>query len=179
MKKIERTFYLNRLKGLKDTPDIKIITGIRRSGKSELMKDYINYIKESDKKANIVYVDFYDLEFDGLKDYKELNKYIKERISAKKNNYLFIDEVQLCNGFELTINSIHNSGECDIYITDSNAFLLSSDLSTLFTGRYIEIEVYPFSFSEFCEYYDNQKNKEDLLDEYVTKGGLAGSYFYN
>ena len=179
MKKIERAFYLNRLKGLKDTPDIKIITGIRRSGKSELMKDYINYIKESDKKANIVYVDFYDLEFEGLKDYKELNKYIKEKISAKKNNYLFIDEVQLCNGFELTINSIHNSGECDIYITGSNAFLLSSDLSTLFTGRYIEIEVYPFSFSEFCEYYDNQKNKEDLLDEYVTKGGLAGSYFYN
>lgn len=179
MKKIERTFYLNRLKGLKDTPDIKIITGIRRSGKSELMKDYINYIKESDKKANIIYVDFYDLKFDGLKDYKELNKYIKERISAKKNNYLFIDEVQLCNGFELTINSIHNSGECDIYITGSNAFLLSSDLSTLFTGRYIEIEVYPFSFSEFNEYYDNQKNKEDLLDEYVTKGGLAGSYLYN
>ncbi|MDD6250099.1 MAG: AAA family ATPase [Bacillales bacterium] len=141
MKKIERTFYLNRLRGLKDTPDIKIITGIRRSGKSELMKDYINYIKESDKKANIIYVDFYDLEFDGLKDYKELNKYIKERISAKKNNYLFIDEVQLCKGFELTINSIHNSGECDIYITGSNAFLLSSDLSTLFTGRYIEIEI--------------------------------------
>lgn len=132
---------LNRLRGLKDTPDIKIITGIRRSGKSELMKDYINYIKESDKKANIIYVDFYDLEFDGLKDYKELNKYIKERISAKKNNYLFIDEVQLCKGFELTINSIHNSGECDIYITGSNAFLLSSDLSTLFTGRYIEIEI--------------------------------------
>lgn len=179
MKKIERTFYLNRLKGLKDTPDIKIITGIRRSGKSELMKDYINYIKESDKEANIIYVDFYDLEFDGLKDYKELNKYIKERISDKKNNYLFIDEVQLCKDFELTINSIHNSGECDIYITGSNAFLLSSDLSTLFTGRYIEIEVYPFSFSEFSEYYDNQKNKEDLLDEYVIKGGLAGSYLYN
>ena len=179
MKKIERTFYLNRLRGLKDTPDIKIITGIRRSGKSELMKDYINYIKESDKKANIIYVDFYDLEFDGLKDYKELNKYIKERIIAKKNNYLFIDEVQLCKGFELTINSIHNRGECDIYITGSNAFLLSSDLSTLFTGRCIEIEVYPFSFSEFSEYYDKQKNKEDLLDEYVIKGGLAGSYLYN
>lgn len=179
MKKIERTFYLNRLRGLKDTPDIKIITGIRRSGKSELMKDYINYIKESNKKANIIYVDFYELEFDGLKDYKELNKYIKERISAKKNNYLFIDEVQLCKGFELTINSIHNSGECDIYITGSNAFLLSSDLSTLFTGRCIEIEVYPFSFSEFSEYYDKQKNKEELLDEYVIKGGLAGSYLYN
>ena len=99
MKKIERTFYLNRLRGLKDTPDIKIITGIRRSGKSELMKDYINYIKESDKKANIIYVDFYDLEFDGLKDYKELNKYIKERISDKKNNYLFIHEDQLCEDY--------------------------------------------------------------------------------
>ena len=179
MKKIERTFYLNRLKGLKKTPDIKIITGIRRSGKSELMKDYINYIKESDKSANIIYIDFYDLEFDDLKDYKKLNKYIKERVSTSQNNFLFIDEVQLCNQFELAINSIHNSRTCDIYVTGSNAFLLSSDLSTLFTGRYIEIEVYPFSFGEFCEYYDNKKNKEDCLDEYVIKGGLAGSYLYN
>lgn len=179
MKKIERTFYLNRLKGLKNTPDIKIITGIRRSGKSELMKDYINYIKESDTNANIIYIDFYDLEFDDLKDYKKLNKYIKERIMVSQNNYLFIDEVQLCKQFELAINSIHNSGTCDIYVTGSNAFLLSSDLSTLFTGRFIEIEVYPFSFREFCEYYDNRNDKEEYLDEYVMKGGLSGSYLYN
>ena len=172
MKKIERTFYLNRLRGLKDTPDIKIITGIRRSGKSELMKDYINYIKESDKKANIIYVDFYDLEFDGLKDYKELNKYIKERISAKKNNYLFIDEVQLCKGFELTINSIHNSGECDIYITGSNAFLLSSDLSTLFTGRYIEIKMLPLSFKEYAKLQKTTRSNDELFTEYMADGGF-------
>lgn len=178
MKRIERTFYLNRLKGLKDTPDIKIITGIRRSGKSELMKDYINYIKESDKEANIIYVDFYDLEFDGLKDYKELNKYIKERISDKKNNYLFIDEVQLCKDFELTINSIHNSGECDIYITGSNAFLLSSDLATLFTGRTYEIEIFPFSFKEFLKYYEI-KDIQEAFDKYVLEGGMAGSYLYD
>lgn len=178
MKKIKREYYLNRLIGLKNTPDIKIITGIRRSGKSELMKDYINYIKESDEDSNIIYIDFYDLEFDTLKDYKELHKYIKDNINPNKTNYLFIDEVQLCEGFELAVNSIHNSGQCDIYITGSNAFLLSSDLSTLFTGRYIEIEVFPFSFAEFCEYNERQKNIDEYLDEYIVKGGLSGSYEY-
>lgn len=178
MKKIKREYYLNRLIGLKNTPDIKIITGIRRSGKSELMKDYINYIKESDEDSNIIYIDFYDLEFDTLKYYKELHKYIKDNINPNKTNYLFIDEVQLCEGFELAVNSIHNSGQCDIYITGSNAFLLSSDLSTLFTGRYIEIEVFPFSFAEFCEYNERQKNINEYLDEYIVKGGLSGSYEY-
>ena len=179
MKKIERTYYLNRLKRIKDTPDIKIITGIRRSGKSELMKDFIEYIKSSEANSNVIYIDFYNLEFESLKNYLELNTYIKSKIKNNKKNYLFIDEVQLCKNFEIVINSIHNSEECDIYITGSNAFLLSSDLSTLFTGRYIEIEIYPFSFGEFCKFYNNQKDKEELLDEYLIKGGLAGSYLYS
>lgn len=109
IKKIERTSYLNRLKGLKDTLDIKIITRIRRSGKSELMKDFIKYISETNVNSNIIYIVFYDLEFDNLKDYRELNKYIKEKINSKKKNYLFIDEVQLSNKFEIAINSIHNT----------------------------------------------------------------------
>ena len=93
MKKIKREYYLNRLIGLKNTPDIKIITGIRRSGKSELMKDYINYIKESDEDSNIIYIDFYDLEFDTLKDYKELHKYIKDNINPNKTNFISVSNV--------------------------------------------------------------------------------------
>lgn len=178
MPRIERTEYLDRLKGLKNTPDIKIIIGIRRSGKSELMKDYINYIQETEPKANLIYIDFYDLEYDNLKNYKDLHEYVKKNIKDGTNNYLFIDEVQLCDKFELAINSIHNIGLCDIYITGSNAFLLSSDLSTLFTGRYVEIEIFPFCFKEFCLYYNKQNDLENVLDDYVIKGGLSGSYVY-
>ena len=178
MKYIERTNYLNRLIGLKNTPDIKIITGIRRSGKSELMRAYIEFLKKYDKKANIIYLDFYDLEYEEYKDHKSLNDYVNNNYKKNKNNYLFVDEIQLCKSFELAINSLNNSGKFDIYITGSNAFLLSSDLATLFTGRFIEIKVFPFSLYEFSKYYDHINNREDLFDEYVTKGGLAGSYIY-
>ena len=178
MKYIERTNYLNRLIGLNNTPDIKIITGIRRSGKSELMRAYIEYLKKNDKRANIIYLDFYDLEYEEYKDYKSLNDYVNNHYKKSKNNYLLIDEIQLCKSFELAINSLNNSGKFDIYITGSNAFLLSSDLATLFTGRFIEIKVFPFSLYEFSKYYDDIDNREDLFDEYVTKGGLAGSYIY-
>jgi len=176
---IERTKYLSRLKGLKDTPDIKIITGIRRSGKSELMQAYMSYLREINSEANIIFIDFYDLEFEDLKEYRALHRYVKERLVNGKSNYVFIDEIQLCPNFELAINSLHNSKKCDIYITGSNAFLLSSDLTTLFTGRFIEIPVYPFSFAEFCEYFNSNTDTRILFDEYVQKGGLAGSYAYS
>ena len=178
MKYIERKAYLDRLKGLKNTPDIKIITGIRRCGKSELMQAYMEFIRQSDLNANIIFVDFFDLDFDDLKNYKALHGYVNEKFIQGKNNYVFIDEVQLCSQFELAINSLHNSMKYDIYITGSNAFLLSSDLTTLFTGRFIEIPVYPFSFKEFCLYYSDTADKNELLDEYICKGGLAGSYVY-
>ena len=179
MKYIERKTYLDRLKGLKNTPDIKIITGIRRAGKSELMHAFMDYLGKTDNSANIIYVDYYDLKFDDIKDYKALNDYVEEAYNPKKTNYLFVDEVQLCNQFEKTINSLHNSKKFDIYVTGSNAFLLSSDLTTLFTGRFIEIPVFPFSFSEFVQYYEEEaKDVFQLFDEYVIKGGLAGSYEY-
>lgn len=178
MKFIERTQYLDRLIGLKNTPDIKIITGIRRCGKSELMKAYMAYLKENDNNANIIYVDFFDLNFEEYKDYKALNKYVSDNYEANKNNYLFVDEVQLCDKFELVINSLHNSGLYDIYITGSNAFLLSSDLATLFTGRFIEIKVFPFSFAEYSKYYGDEKDIQSLFDKYVMNGGLSGSYVY-
>lgn len=178
MKYIERNEYLDRLIRVKDTPDIKIITGIRRSGKSELVRAYTKWIQENDKQANIIYIDFADLIFDTLKDYKKLNSYIEEKFVPNKSNIVVIDEVQLCPKFELTVNSLYNSQKYDLYITGSNAFLLSSDLSTLFTGRYIEIPVFPFSFKEFCKYHEFNLNSPDVLNRYVEKGGLAGSYVY-
>ena len=179
MKYIERTSYLNRLKGLRGTPDIKILTGIRRCGKSELLKAYMQYLKAEVSSANIISVDFFDLDYEYLKDYKALHAYVKDHYQAGKDNFVFIDEVQLCDHFELAINSLHNSGKFDIYLTGSNAFLLSSDLTTLFTGRFIEIPVYPFSFQEFCTYFAEEKDRHILLDQYLRYGGLPGSYEYS
>ena len=179
MKTIVRERYLERIKALKDTPDIKIITGIRRSGKSNLMQTYIDYLKTNFEAANIIFIDYMDLEFEEIKEYHALHKYVEDRYDKEKQNYLFVDEVQLCPNFELAINSLYSKNKYDIYITGSNAFLLSADLATLFTGRYIEIHMFPFSFKEYCEYYSDQADKDKLFEEYFIKGGLAGSYAYN
>ena len=178
MKIIERKKYLNRLIRLKDTPDIKIITGLRRSGKSELVRAYMELIRTNED-TNIIYVDFADLKFDDLKTYKELYNFCEGQYIDGKTNVIVVDEVQMCEKFELAINSLYNSRKYDIYITGSNAFLLSSDLSTLFTGRFIEIPVYPFSFAEYCEYYGYDSNTANVLDSYVMCGGLSGAYVYS
>lgn len=179
MRTIERTEYLNRIKNLKDTPDIKIITGIRRSGKSILMQKYIQYLKDNFDDINIIFIDFMDLSFEHLKEYHALHSYIENHYEEGKSNYLFIDEVQMCPDFELVVNSLYSKGKYDIYITGSNAFLLGTDLATLFTGRYIEIHVYPFSFKEYCKYYSDINDINQLFEDYTIKGGLAGSYIYN
>ena len=179
MKTIIRERYLERLKALKDTPDIKIITGIRRSGKSNLMQVYIDYLKENFEDVNIIFIDYMDLEFEEIKEYHALHKYVEDRYDKDKKNYLFVDEVQMCPKFELAINSLYSKRKYDIYVTASNAFLLSADLATLFTGRYIEIHMFPFSFKEYCEYYSEESDKDKLFDEYFKKGGLAGSYAYH
>ncbi len=179
MKTIVRERYLERIKDLKDTPDIKIVTGIRRSGKSNLMQAYIEYLKGNFEDSNIIFIDYMDLEFEEIKEYHALHKYVEDRYDKDKKNYLFVDEVQLCPNFELAINSLYSKNKYDIYITGSNAFLLSADLATLFTGRYIEIHMFPFSFKEYCEYYNGENDKDKLFEEYFMKGGLAGSYAYN
>ena len=175
---IERKRYLERIKDLEGTPDIKIITGVRRSGKSELMKAYIRFLSQNRDSANIIYIDFFDLSFEHLKEYHALHDYIKDKYDPEKTNYVFVDEIQLCDKFELAINSLHASHKYDIYLTGSNAFLLGKDLATLFTGRYIEIHMLPFSFAEYCEYYSGKNDIYELFDEYFIKGGLAGSYEY-
>lgn len=178
MKLIERTLYLDRLKRVRNTPDIKIITGIRRSGKSELMRSYLKYIKENEPETNLIEIDYGNLKYDDIKDYKSLYSYVERNYKQNTKNVLMIDEVQLCKGFEIAVNSLHNNKKYDIYLTGFNAFLLSSDLSTLFTGRFIEIPVFPFSFKEYLEYFEINDNFSNHLENYLKVGGLAGSYLY-
>ena len=176
MKTIKRK-YLQDIIDVMGTPDIKVITGVRRSGKSELLHMFIEYVNENDANSNIIYIDYNLDKFDELKQYKELISYVSEKYNKDKNNYILIDEVQMCDDFEKAINNFHAEGKYDIYITGSNAFLLSSDLATLFTGRTYSIEVYPFSYKEFLEYY-NLKDVNDSFDRYVLEGGFSGSYLY-
>ena len=179
MKLIRREQYFNRIISLRGKPDIKVITGLRRSGKSELMRAYRDYLQSESDDINIIFIDFADLKFDDIKNYKALYSFIEEHYVNDKENIVMIDEVQLCSQFELAINSLHNSGKYDLYITGSNAFLLSSDLATLFTGRFMEIHVFPFSFKEYCQYYEIDGKENDSLEQYVLAGGLSGSYIYD
>lgn len=177
MKQIDRPHYMQRLYDLKNTPDIKIITGIRRAGKSWLLRAFIEKLRQKPDQ-HIIYIDLIDIAFERLKDYHALYDYIEAAYQPGKTNYLFIDEVQLCEKFELAINSLHAKGTYDIYITGSNAFLLSADLATLFTGRYMEIHVFPFSFKEYYAYHDLPQDIDALFDDYTLQGGFAGAYVY-
>ena len=159
------------------TPDIKVITGVRRSGKSKLLEAFKVHIQKSNINANIIHINFNLPEYDVLTDYKALYDYINSKFIDGCENFVFIDEVQMCECFEKAINGLHATEKFDIYITGSNAFLLSSDLATLFTGRTFEIKVYPFSFGEYMQYFELQ-DKYDAFDKYMIEGGMAGSYLY-
>ncbi len=177
MKLINRKQYLNKLVDVIGTPDIKVITGVRRSGKSKLLEAFRKYVETTIADAHIIHVDFNKLEYEHLLEFRPLYDYIKSQYAEGKQNFVLIDEVQMCKGFEKAINSLHATEEYDIYITGSNAFLLSSDLATLFTGRTFEIKVYPFSFKEYVQYFDCA-DVSAALDRYLLEGGMAGSYVY-
>jgi len=178
MKLINRASYMDTLTSLIGVPDIKVITGIRRSGKSKLLESLRDFIEATLPDSNVIQINYNLDEFEGLLEYHELLAYVKERRREGAQNFLLIDEVQMCEGFERAINSLHASEQYDIFITGSNAFLLSSDLSTLFTGRTFEIEVFPFSFEEYRLYNDGGEADRDF-DEYAHIGGMSGSYPYH
>ena len=177
MKLIERKDYLNELIELSGTPDIKVITGVRRCGKSKLMDAFAAQLETVDKSANIIHVNFNLTEFEGLLEYHALENHAESKYVNGANNYLLIDEVQMCPSFEKAINSLHAKEKYDIYVTGSNAFLQSSDLATLFVGRTYEVRVFPFSFKEFEAYYPDD-NPYSSLTRYIKEGGMAGSYLY-
>ena len=172
-----RRKYLDEIIRTVGTHDIKVITGVRRSGKSFLLADFRRFVEENIDDANVISLDLSSLEAEGLREYHALHDYVEERYVRNRRNFVLLDEIQMCEGFEWAINSLHASGKYDIYITGSNAFLAASDLATLFVGRTYSIEVYPFSLAEFMDYFGYQ-DRHDALRRYLREGGMAGSYDY-
>lgn len=177
MKLIDRADYIQKLTDVMGTLDIKVITGVRRSGKSKLLEAFIGVVQSRNPDANIIHINFNFPEYDHLLTYRALYDYVSEKYVPGAENIVCIDEVQMCRDFEKAINGLHATERYDIYITGSNAFLLSSDLATLFTGRTFEIKVYPFSFREFMQYYELD-DPYSSFDRYLLEGGMAGSYLY-
>lgn len=170
---IIREEYLKKLIDVKDTDFIKIITGMKRTGKSTLLLMFRDYLLANGvKEENIIHINFESAKYDDIKDYKDLYKYIKDKVKDEKI-YLLLDEIQSVSSWEKAINSFKVDFNVDIYITGSNAYLLSSELSTLLSGRYIEIKMYPLSFKEFLVFnnYD-ENNLEEKFNEYLKYGGL-------
>lgn len=173
---IERKIYMDKLLAYKDTEFIKVITGIRRCGKSSLLKLFKETIEKTDSHANIIYMNFESFEFDEIINYKDMYNEIKKNIKKEQTNYILLDEVQRVELWEKSVNSIQVDFKCDIYITGSNAYLLSSELSTYLSGRYIEIKMLPLSFKEFLNFSKIKDNEsiEDKFNEYVKYGGMPG-----
>lgn len=171
LKLIERPFYIERLKPFIGKNIIKVLTGQRRIGKSCILQQIQNHIQHSDPKANIIAINKELDDFAFLRTHEDLSSYVRKRIDTDKNNYLFIDEVQDIEGFENTLRSLQAKGECDIYITGSNAMMLSSELSTYLSGRYIEQHVYSLSYEEFLVFHHLQHSDKSLR-AYLTFGGM-------
>ena len=168
---VERKEYLERMTQWKDEQVIKVVTGIRRCGKSTLLLQYQEWLRAhgvSDEQ--ILSVNFEELEYEELQDYKKLYAYLKERLCEGKMTYIFLDEIQKVPSFEKVVDSLYVKPQVDIYMTGSNAYMLSGDLATLLTGRYVEIKMLPLSFHEFLEITGSEK--EQGLSEYMRDGGL-------
>lgn len=168
---VERKEYLERLKLWKDEQVIKVVTGIRRCGKSTLLMQYQDYLKQSGVDADrIIAINFEELEYEELCDYKKLYEYIKARLSSDKTTYIFLDEIQKVPYFEKAVDSLYVKQGTDIYITGSNAYMLSGDLATLLSGRYVEISMLPLSFAEYLQV--NSKDKDGAFADYMRYGGM-------
>lgn len=171
---IERPTYLNNLISLKDKQLIKVVTGIRRCGKSTLFALYIDYLKSIGvNDAQIISINLEDLAYSDLLDYMSLYSYITSQLVPDKMNYIFIDEVQNCSNFEKAVDSLFIKNNCDIYITGSNAYLLSGELATLLAGRYVQIEMLPLSFKEYYSAYKNSNlTKQQIFEKYLKYGSF-------
>ncbi|RHP33621.1 ATP-binding protein [Lachnotalea sp. AF33-28] len=168
---IQRKEYLSQLAAWRDEQVIKVITGIRRCGKSTLMLQFQDYLKaDGVEESQIIAVNFEELEYEELLDYKKLYAYLKERIDPEKKNYIFLDEIQRVLSYEKVVDSLYIKDYADIYLTGSNSYMLSGDLATLLTGRYVEIKMLPLSFREFCEF--TGMSSDSAFAEYIKVGGL-------
>ena len=168
---VERKEYLDQLIQWKDEQVIKVVTGIRRCGKSTLLAQYQNWLKESGvSEEQLVSINFEELEYEELLDYKKLYAYLKARLVPGVKTYIFLDEIQKVPAFEKVVDSLYVKPDVDIYITGSNAYMLSGDLATLLTGRYVEIKMLPLSFREFLSV--TKLDQEHGFAEYMRTGGL-------
>lgn len=168
---VERKEYLEHLIQWKDEQVIKVVTGIRRCGKSTLLLQYQEWLKASGvSDEQIVTINFEELEYEELQDYKKLYAYLKNRLCKGKMTYIFLDEIQKVSAFEKVVDSLYVKPQVDLYVTGSNAYLLSGDLATLLTGRYVEIKMLPLSFYEFLEITGS--GQEQGFSEYMRDGGL-------
>ncbi len=173
---LDREYYLNKLLSFKDKNVIKVVTGIRRCGKSTLFELYINHLKSIGiNDSQIIHINLEDPSYQ-FNDYLELYNYISNKLCAGKN-YIFIDEVQNINQFQKAIDGLYIKENVDLYITGSNAFLLSGELATLLSGRYIELKMLPLSFKEFSLAFNNV-DKQSLFLDYIKYGGMPGNLDY-
>ena len=172
---VERKEYLEELKRWKEKDLIKVVTGIRRCGKSTLFDLFIDYLKSIGvSEKQIIKINLEDADYD-FKDYKELYNYIKTNLIPDKMNYVFLDEVQNVPEFQRAVDSLYIKKNVDVYITGSNAYLLSGELATLLSGRYIEIKMLPLSFKEYVSAFPNNNNYYQLFLEYMRNGGMPGN----
>lgn len=170
---IQREEYLNRLITLKDKQIIKVITGVRRCGKSKLLELYQQWLLENGvKKEQIISINFEDLDFEELTDYKKLHEYLKERLLKDKMTYIFLDEIQNVDKFPKVVDSLYIKDNVDMYITGSNAHMLSSEIATLISGRYMQIEMMPFSFKEYMTSTGNMNDRGIKYTDYLQNSSF-------
>lgn len=170
---IERKEYLNKLITWKDKQLIKIVTGVRRCGKSVLLKMYQDYLKNNGvKESQIVAINFEDLDYEELTNYKKLYNYLKEKLIPNKMTYIFLDESQNVDQFPKVLDSLYIKDNVDIYVTGSNAYMLSSEIATMISGRYIQIEMLPLSFKEYMESTGNMNDRGIKYTEYLQNSSF-------
>jgi predicted AAA+ superfamily ATPase len=169
---VQRQQYMDKLIKMKNEKIIRVITGIRRCGKSTLFLLFQEYLKQHGVKDDqIISINFEDLQYEQLLDYRKLNDYVMERLADKKKTYVFLDEIQNVTEFQRTVDSLYIKDNIDVYITGSNAHLLSGELATLLSGRYIEINMLPLSFAEYCK-LKGGGNRRDLFTSYYLDGAF-------
>lgn len=169
---VERREYLEQLLQWKHEKVIKVITGIRRCGKSTLLQQYQDRLRADGIEENqILSVNFEDLEYESLLDYRKLYQYLKDRLCREKMTYIFLDEIQKVESFQKAVDSLYIQENVDLYLTGSNACILSGDLATLLTGRYVEISILPLSYREYCEAVE-KPSTDALFADYLRHGGF-------
>lgn len=178
---IFRNKYIEKIKKFIDKPIVKILTGMRRVGKSTILNIIKDQVLKDVPDENKIYMNFESFEFFDIKDANALKDYLSEKLKDKEGKvYFFFDEIQLVKDWEKVVNGLRVSHNCDIYITGSNSKLISGDLATLLAGRYVEFEIQPFTFDEFSEIYRSSNlSREELFQKFIKIGGMPGLKYFN